>query len=281
MTQGAATTLRRSVRAAGSRDVVARLTGVAVKFTNRTESGVIATPVLDNVSLEVYAGELLVVVGRSGCGKTTVLNVFAGLIQPSGGDVTVCGTKPVQARKDMAYMFARDALLPWRTARGNVEYGLELRGKGRRERHELSNRLLGQLGLGKAGGLFPSQLSQGMRQRVALARTWALDPEVLLMDEPFAALDAQTRVEVQNEFLSLWGQRRSAVVFVTHDLAEAILLADRILVMDDGKVIKEFTVDEKRPRDPVDIEGKPWYHELRRELRDLIGTKSAAAPNAS
>lgn len=250
---------------------VAELDQVSVHFSDA--DGVHVTA-LSNVSMSVRASELLVVVGRSGCGKTTVLNLLTGLIAPSAGRVEVLGRSPAKARDHMAYMFARDALLPWRTAQGNVEYGLEIRGNGknRQERRAIAAEMLEQVGLARAGRRYPTQLSQGMRQRVALARTWVLDPALLLMDEPFAALDAQTRAEVQAEFVRQWELRRNAVVFVTHDLNEAVLLADRILVMRDGAIIRELEVNAPRPRekDKKDVALEPWYQELLRELRELI-----------
>ena len=157
-------------------------------------------------------------------------------------------------------MFARDALLPWRTAVRNVEYGLELRQPKltRSERRERALKLLSNLGVdGNAAKRYPWQLSQGMRQRVALARTWALAPELLLMDEPFAALDAQTRADAQEQFLDIWAQSNKTVIFVTHDLSEAILLGDRVIAMDQGRLVAEAEVDIPRPRNPNDDRGRP------------------------
>ena len=223
---------------------------------------------VDGVSFDVRRGELVVLVGRSGCGKTTVLNVLAGLYKPTGGQVEIMGKKPVPARSHMAYMFARDALLPWRTARRNVEFALEIRRPkmGRKERRERAMQFLERVGVQHAATRYPWQLSQGMRQRVALARTWAIDPDVLLMDEPFAALDAQTRATVQEQFLDVWSADRRTAVFVTHDLKEAILLADRIIVMHSGKVIDEVVVDIPRPRREATIDEEPRYRELHHRL---------------
>jgi NitT/TauT family transport system ATP-binding protein len=257
----------------GRSGAVGVIDAVDVEFGS--DRGDRSVAVIRQLSLSVHAGEFLVVVGRSGCGKTTILNLFSGLVTPTAGQVTVAATEPVQARKHIAYMFARDALLPWRTAQANVEYGLELRGVARPERKRIGADLLDKVGLAHAGGRYPSQLSQGMRQRVALARTWALQPALLLMDEPFAALDAQTRVEVQAEFTQLWSERRNAVVFVTHDLSEAITLADRILVMREGQIVKQFVVDIPRPRDPLEITSQTWYSEMYRQLRDLISVTAS------
>lgn len=227
--------------------------------------------ILDGFSIEARPGEFLVLIGRSGCGKTTVLNLLAGLLTENSGDVSVLGTTPRAARSRLGYMFARDALLPFRTAQGNVELGLEVRGVPRDERRRRATELLDRLGLGKAKTLYPWQLSQGMRQRVALARTWAMDPKLLLMDEPFAALDAQTREAVRSEFLEMWERERSAVVFVTHDLTEALLMGDRVVVMGTGgKVIADVDLPFARPRDPGDLPFTEEFRALERRLHQLL-----------
>lgn len=223
---------------------------------------------LRDVSLEIRRGELLVLVGRSGCGKTTVLNLLAGLIDQTSGGVMVMGTTPIAARSHVAYMFARDALLPWRTATKNIEFALELRRPEmrRRERRERAHDLLEMLDVGRARNLYTWQLSQGMRQRVALARTWAIDPDVLLMDEPFAALDAQTRTDVQQTFLEIWSSNRKTVVFVTHDLGEAIVLGDRVIVLAEGRIVDEVAIDIPRPRNALTLVEEPAYRRLHRRL---------------
>ncbi|MDP3317394.1 MAG: ABC transporter ATP-binding protein, partial [Devosia sp.] len=210
-----------------SRTPIATLNGVTVSFDNRSTGT--TTTILKNFSLQIRDGEFVVIVGRSGCGKTTVLNLLAGLLDPQSGSVTLKGRAPRAAREHLGYMFARDALVPSRTAMGNVEIGLEVRGMGRAERRARAHELMLKLGLAGAEDRYPWQLSQGMRQRVALARTWALEPDLVLMDEPFAALDAQTREAARVQFLDLWERRRSSVVFVTHDLTEALLLGDRVI----------------------------------------------------
>jgi NitT/TauT family transport system ATP-binding protein len=230
--------------------VVASLDKAEVEFSLGDGSGVEVKRALDGVSLDVRDGEFLVLVGRSGCGKTTILNLLVGLVERTGGDVTVLGSTPREARSRIAYMFARDALLPWRTARRNVEFGIEVRRPdlNKAERRQVALGYLDELGVKRAANLYPWQLSQGMRQRVALARTWAIEPEVLLMDEPFAALDAQTRVAAQERFLDVWAAHKRTVVFVTHDLEEAILLADRVIMMSDGRIVDEVTIELPRPR---------------------------------
>ncbi|MEE2061999.1 ABC transporter ATP-binding protein [Rhodococcus artemisiae] len=224
--------------------------------------------ILDNIDLTVPAGEFTAVVGRSGCGKTTLLNMVAGLVDPAEGTVSVAGKEPRSARNHLGYMPARDALLPWRSALRNVEYGLELRGMRKAERRNIARRWLNAVHLGQSERLWPWQLSQGMRQRVALARTWALNPDVLLMDEPFAALDVNTRLSVQEVFLQLWQQEEHrAVIFVTHDLGEAIALADRILLMGEGKILDDVRVDLDRPRELATIAADSGYQALYERLR--------------
>ncbi|WP_245709230.1 ABC transporter ATP-binding protein [Rhodococcus tukisamuensis] len=227
--------------------------------------------VLDNVNLNIPAGEFVAIVGRSGCGKTTLLNMVAGLVEPSAGKVSVMDKTPREGREHLGFMLARDALFPWRNAMRNVEYGLELRGMGKADRKATARRWLKAVHLGDAEGLWPWQLSQGMRQRVALARTWALDPDVLLMDEPFAALDVNTRQSVQQEFLELW-QREAhrTVLFVTHDLGEAVALADRIVLMGDGQVLDDVKVGIERPRDLSTITTHPRYIEVYERMRTRL-----------
>jgi len=249
----------------------ASLEDVTISFGDAADAS--AHLALDSVSLDVAQGEFVVIVGRSGCGKTTVLNALAGLVNITSGTVSVLGEPPAKARSRVGYMFARDALVPWRTAVRNVEFALELRcpTMTRRERRARGSELLSELGIvGESQKRYPWQLSQGMRQRVALARTWAIDPEVVLMDEPFAALDAQTRTDAQAIFLETWARHRKTVVFVTHDMNEAILLADRIIVMEAGKVIDDATVEIPRPREHTSIIGDPTFVQLHRRLATAI-----------
>lgn len=244
----------------------AKMKAVTVQFD--TPRGTVRG--LDEVSLELKNGEFLVFVGRSGSGKTTALNVLAGLITPSSGSVDILGRDPYAAREQLGYMFARDALLPWRSAAKNVEFSMELRGFSKAEREERARHFLDLVHLGSYAGNLPSQLSQGQRQRVALARTWAPSPKILLMDEPFSALDAQTRESLHEEFVRMWVQDRRSIVFVTHDLNEALSLADRIIVFSEGKIAKEFVVPFERPRDLLDITADPKAREIFLEIRDLL-----------
>ncbi len=249
-----------------------QITNATVVFPGRSAPGRV---VLEQFSLTLMPGEFLALVGKSGCGKTTVLNMLSGIVRPDAGTVEVLGVDPVSARSEIGFMLARDALLPWRSALRNVEYGLEVRGVDRRKRRRIATSYLDLLGVGDASELWPWQLSQGMRQRVALGRTWAVDPQILLMDEPFAALDTLTRVTAQREFLRLWstdmasGHARS-VVLVTHDLGEALLLADRVVVLADGRITDDLQVNFERPRDPVELAASAEYREQLDRLRQQL-----------
>lgn len=247
---------------------VVRLRAVSVTYAGPRG---VARPVLDRVDLDVPAGQFLAVVGRNGCGKTTLLNLLAGVVEPTSGSVEVHGTTPRQARPQLGFMLARDALLPWRTALRNVEYGLELRGVDRTTRRHVAREWLARVGLHDVDRLWPWQLSQGMRQRVALARTWALDPDLLLMDEPFAALDAHSRLAIQQQFLDLWqAEVHRTVVMVTHDLREAIALADRVVVLGEGRLLDDVDVDLGRPRDLEEVATHAGFGPLHTRLRTCL-----------
>jgi len=233
--------------------------GVSVEFqaiSHAFAQGDRIAAVLDDVSLHIAASEFVSVVGPSGCGKTTLLSMACGLTKPKVGRVMVDG-RPLDGRTltEAAYMLARDALLPWRNACENVEFGLEVRGVPAKVRRTIALDWLERVGLGNYAGARVGQLSQGMRQRVAIARTLALTPRLLLMDEPFAALDAQTRVLIQEEFLRLWESTRSTVIFITHDLVEAIKLSDRVVLLGGSptRITSDLRVELPRPRS-ADVE---------------------------
>ncbi|MEU6075750.1 ABC transporter ATP-binding protein [Micromonospora sp. NPDC047074] len=242
------------------------LEGVSVSFPGSSANH----PALDDVSLRCRDGEFLVLVGRSGSGKTTILNVLSGLLEPDAGEVSILGGRPRAARPRMGFMFARDALMPWRTARRNVELGLEILGRSGGERREAATSMLERVGLGHAVNRLPWQLSQGMRQRVALARTWVRQPKLLLMDEPFSALDAQTRRESQQVFLETWAGTSASVVLVTHDLTEALLLADRLVLLSAGRILREVEIPFERPRDLDQLVVSQEFRDLERELWELL-----------
>jgi NitT/TauT family transport system ATP-binding protein len=205
---------------------------------------------VDNASLDIAEGEFVSIVGPSGCGKTTILNLLTGLVPLTQGSISLLGHQPSVGNQDVAYMLARDSLLPWRSALGNASYGLEIRGVGEAEREQRARQLLTEVGLKGFEGHYPKMLSHGMRQRCALARTFCLDSRVMLMDEPFGALDAQTKLQLEDLLLRLWNEHRRTVVFITHDLAEAVALSDRVIVMSarPGRIIADMRIDLERPR---------------------------------
>ena len=194
--------------------------------------------------------------GPTGCGKSTLLNMAAGLLEPSTGQVRVFGHPLSGLNTRAGYMFQTESLMPWRTALANVMAGLEFRGMAPAQARQQAEDWLKRVGLGGFGDRYPHQLSGGMRKRTSLAQTLALDPDIILMDEPFSALDIQTRQLMENEVLALWAQRPRAVLFITHDLDEAIAMSDRVVVLSAGpasRPIGEFTVDLPRPRDVAEV----------------------------
>ena len=203
------------------------------------------------LSLDVGAGEFLTIVGPSGCGKSTLLNIVSGLLPPSGGDVLYKGTPVGGVNTEIGYVTQADNLYPWRTLRANVEFPLEIRRVPRAERARRATALIERVGLGGFEDHYPYELSGGMRQRANIIRTLVYDPEVILMDEPFGPLDAQTRLILQDQLLGLWDAARKTIVFITHDLAEAVALADRVVVMTarPGRIKRICPVPLKRPRD--------------------------------
>lgn len=242
---------------------------VSITFRSKTGPDVLA---VKSVSFRVHPGEFVALVGPSGGGKTTLLNMISGLYRPDRGEIRIDGGTVTGIHPNLSYMPARDALLPWRTVQRNVEYGLELRGVGKAERARQASAMIADVGLQHAADRYPSQLSSGMRQRTAVARTFACHPEILLMDEPFSALDAQTRTRLQSLFLALWEKNRSTVLLVTHDVGEAIALADRIVVLTSSPAVvkEEVLVDLGRPRDLKSLHRLPEYHELFGRLLDLL-----------
>lgn len=231
---------------------------------------------LDNVSLSIPEGQFVAIVGPSGCGKTTLANMIAGLVRQSSGSLLVGGTPINGSRPEFGYVFARDTLLPWRTVRQNVEFVLAMCGFDRKARREAATDWLKRVGLSDFADAYRYQLSQGMRQRVAIARTLAAKPRLILMDEPFAALDAQTRLILQNEFINLWQEAKATVVFITHDLTEAILMADRVILMTrrPGRIKVDMDIHLPRPRnleaDRFSPEFRVAYDKLSGMLREEL-----------
>ena len=238
------------------------LQGVACTFVSNHDATQRYTAVRD-ISLTVATSEFVSVVGPTGCGKSTLLNVAAGLLAPSTGTVEVFGAPLAGINTRAGYMFQSESLMPWRTALGNVMAGLEFRSVA--DAKPLAEEWLRRVGLGGFGDRYPHQLSGGMRKRTSLAQTLALDPDIILMDEPFSALDIQTRQLMENEVLDLWAAKKKAVLFITHDLDEAIAMSDRVVIMSAGpaaRLIGEFTIDIPRPRDVAEIKTTPRFIEL-------------------
>ena len=232
---------------------------------------------LERISLAVPAGCFAAVVGPSGCGKSTLLNLLAGLLPPTSGRVVLFGDDLSGLNRRATYMFQQDALLPWKDVRENVALGLTLAGLSRTTAHRRADAWLARVGLTTFARHFPSQLSGGMRKRVAMAQNWIIDREILLMDEPFSALDIHTRQLMEAELLALWegvapgssGTGRKTVIFVTHDLEEAIALADEVVVLSAGpasRIVSRHRVTLERPRDLLDLRTQPAFVELYRSV---------------
>ena len=242
------------------------LRDVACTFVSQGGPSQRYTAVRD-VTLAVGAAEFVSVVGPTGCGKSTLLNVAAGLLAPSTGTVEMFGERLVGINARAGYMFQAESLMPWRTALQNVMAGLEFRGLV--DARAQAEAWLKRVGLGGFGDRYPHQLSGGMRKRVSLAQTLVLDPDIILMDEPFSALDIQTRQLMENELLGLWSAKKKAVLFITHDLDEAIAMSDRVVCLSAGPAshpIGEFAVDLPRPRDVAEVRATPRFVELHQAI---------------
>lgn len=221
------------------------------------------------VTLDVSDGVFLSVVGPSGCGKSTLLNLAAGLTAPSAGVVVIYARSLSGLNRRASYMFQQDALLPWKTVLDNVILGLSFRGKRPTEARELGREWIARVGLEGFADCYPHQLSGGMRKRVAMAQSWIVDPDMLLMDEPFSALDIHTRLKMEGELLQLWSDSRKTVLFVTHDLEEAIALSDEVAVLSAGpgsRLVNRYEVNLPRPRDLIDIRTQPEFIDLYRHI---------------
>ena len=226
--------------------------------------------VLDSISFQAKEGELVCIVGRSGCGKSTLLNILAGFLPPSSGEVLLEGRPLSRPGPDRCVVFQEDALFPWLTVEENIAFGMKQGMSNRRRNRDRLDEFLEMVGLAPFRRYLPSEISGGMKQRVALARVLILDPMALLMDEPFGALDAQSREEMQELLLFLWSKLSHTILFVTHDVKEAVLLADRILVMDSGpgRIRRDFRVALERPRDPESSDFIGLQGRIRQELTD-------------
>jgi NitT/TauT family transport system ATP-binding protein len=253
----------------------------------RTPSGDIYTALKD-LTLAVRKGEFMSVVGPTGCGKSTTLALVSGLEPASGGEVRVMGQPVTKIHSNIGYVFQGDALFPWKSVLGNISAGLRFRGTGKREANERAREWIARVGLSGFEDHYPHQLSGGMRKRTALAQSLITSPEILLMDEPFSALDVQTRALMEDELLALWSTTSASVVFVTHDLEEAIALSDRVCVITagPGTVKGIYDIDLPRPRHVSEIRFEPRFVELYREiwedLRDeVLVSYERAKGNAS
>jgi NitT/TauT family transport system ATP-binding protein len=203
---------------------------------------------VQDVSLQVREGEFVSIVGPSGCGKTTILNMIAGFVKPTGGEILVGGRAVSGPGPDRGVVFQSFALFPWKTVLENVAFGPKMRGFKKPERERIAREYLALAGLAHAADRYPNELSGGMQQRVGVVRALANEPEVLLMDEPFASVDAQTRMTLQEELTRIWQERRPTVIFITHDVGEAVFLAERVVVLSKGRVLDELEVPLPRPR---------------------------------
>jgi NitT/TauT family transport system ATP-binding protein len=254
-----------SNRAGAARPAVA-LGDVTVAF--RLASGGLYTAV-DRATLNVADGEFVAIVGPTGCGKSTLLNVAAGLIAPSSGRADIFGAPLASLNRQAGYLFQADALFPWKTALENVAIGLETAGVATHAARQRAQQWLTRVGLGAFGDRYPHMLSGGQRKRVGLAQVLICDPKILLMDEPFGPLDAQTRQIMGNLLLDLWTNDRKAVLFVTHDLEEAIALSDRVVIMSAGpaaRIMGDWRVALPRPRDISEVKMDPAFHSLHRNI---------------
>jgi NitT/TauT family transport system ATP-binding protein len=244
-------------------------------------SGLREVPAVSPVSFDVHEREFVAIVGPSGCGKSTILNMVGGLITPSGGEIVVDGQRVEGAPpSQVGYVFQKDTVFPWRTVERNIALGLEYRNVPPVERAARVRAAIALAGLQGFEDAFPATLSGGMRQRVALMRSLVVDPEILLMDEPFGALDTHTKLDLHAELLSLWQAKRQTVIFVTHDLSEAITLADRIVVMTrrPGRVKLLYDVELPRPRDVIRLRESDEYLRAYQELWHALGAEFRAQP---
>ncbi|MFZ5827927.1 MAG: ABC transporter ATP-binding protein [Bacillota bacterium] len=255
-------------RTTADADVILRLENVNMEF----ESDGNRVRALEDFTLDVRRGEFLTIVGPSGCGKSTVLNSIVGLLQPTHGTVFYKGQPHSGINTEIGYVTQEDNLFPWRTALGSVEFGMEVRGFPKEERRRRALELFEAVGLKGFETHYRHQLSGGMRQRVNIIRTLSYRPEVILMDEPFGPLDAQTRIILQDELLKLWQAEKATIIFITHDLSEAIAMADRVLVMSrrPGRVLALKEVKIPRPRDVYTISEDPEYQRLHEELWRIL-----------
>jgi NitT/TauT family transport system ATP-binding protein len=248
-------------------DAKLRAEDVRVEFNSRGQR----LAAVDGISFDMRPGEFVAIVGPSGCGKSTFLMALDGLIPLAGGSVTVSGRNVTKPGRDRAVVFQDASLLPWRTVIHNVAYGLELAGTPRQQRLAAAAQLIKLTGLDGFEDFYPRQLSGGMQQRVNIARALAADPEVLLLDEPFSGLDAQTRETMQGELLKIWDERKKTAVFVTHQIDEAVYLADRVLAFSarPARILRQWEIPFERPR-PLEIKQSEAHRDIEREIWQVV-----------
>jgi NitT/TauT family transport system ATP-binding protein len=244
----------------------------------RLGQGAQAFDAVQDITLHVEPGEFVCLLGPSGCGKSTLLGALAGHLTPASGAIQVDGEPVRGPHPDRGLVFQHHTLFPWKKVLDNVAFGLKMQGVGRRERHARAHEMLRLVGLDDFAGFYPSQLSGGMQQRAEIARVLINHPRVMLMDEPFGALDAQTRLMMQRQLLDAWARVRTTIVFITHDIDEALFLGDRVLVMGPrpGRIVAEFALDFARPRDPS-LVTSPEFTALKRRCLQLLHPHAAAS----
>jgi len=242
-----------------------------VKHFDHNGNSVLA---LDGINLNVEEGDFICIVGPSGCGKSTFLNIIAGLEKPDSGEILLNGNQITTPGPDRTMVFQEGALFPWLKVIDNVEFGLKMAGIPKDERRQISERYLDMMQLTKFADSYTYQLSTGMKQRVAIARALAMDPEILLMDEPFAALDSQTRDLLLVELQLIWERTKKTIIFVTHNISESVILGNRVVVFKNrpSKIKKEFVIDYRRPRLAEDANLQKYYHQIIEELKTEVMT---------
>ena len=256
-------------------------TAIEIEGLSKTYNRNTSNPVeaLRDIDLTINDGEFISIVGPSGCGKSTLLEITAGLTPKTRGSVRISDTEVSGPRQEVGVVFQEYSLYPWRTVLRNTEFGLEIMGVDEDERRQRAKEMLDLVGLSQFEKSYPDELSGGMQQRVALARTLASDPDILLMDEPFGALDEQTRMYMGEELLRIWSETEKTVVFITHSLQESVLLSDRVVVFSDrpGQVVDIVDIDLSRPRD-TDIIGTEEFSKLQSRIWDRVQESSSAGP---
>jgi NitT/TauT family transport system ATP-binding protein len=248
---------------------VRQLSKVFFEQNDPRKPGLVA---LHDISLYIRRNEFVSLLGPSGCGKTTLIRIVAGLLPADRGEIMVNGQAVTEPGRDRCMVFQQFGLLPWRTVLSNVEFGLEIEGRPKEERREIAEKYLDLVGLRGFESYYPHQISGGMQQRVGIARALSKKPDILLMDEPFGAVDAQTREQLQEELLKIWAQTDTTVVFVTHSIDEAVYLSDRVVVMQarPGRIKEEVAIDLPRPRWEGDVKAEPRFAQLRSRLRESL-----------